>query len=353
MIGVMTVANSHTMYLAVEDGSIIEGRQASPGRAKLELVFNTAYTGYEESLTDPSYKGQGLVFCYPLIGNYGVDERRFESESVRPNGVIAREFTDEVAEWLDDEGIPAIDNVDTRSLVHRIRENGSLSAGIASTQRAAQRLCADAQTLGVSMRHEPNDDLPKRYSGNGRPIIALLDCGVKKSMMEHFTERGATIVRLPWDVNTKHISTYDPDLLFVSNGPGDPYTYQKAIETIEFWHNNDLPIAGICLGQQLITLALGGDTKKMKFGHRGSNQPVYDTRTEQVRMTTQNHSYEVSEVPEELSLVQYNVNNESPEGLESDQVMCRQYHPEAHPGPRDSYEFFDSVIEYAQAGHSS
>lgn len=336
------MTDSDTKYIALENGETIRGTGVGSDLVKTELVFTTAYTGYEESITDPSYNGQGLIFAYPLIGNYGLDGRRFESDEVQPDVVIAREFTEPVEHWLEANDTLAVSVLDTRSLVTSIRDEGSLKAGIASTERAAQRLCAEAVTEGVTMRHEPSDELPKRYSGN-RPIIAMLDCGVKKSMIEHFTERGATVVRLPWDVNTEHISTYDPDLLFVSNGPGNPENYEKAINTIRYWHG-EIPVAGICLGQQLITLALGGSTKKMKFGHRGSNQPVIDTRTNQVRMTTQNHSYEVDEIPEELELVQYNVNDESPEGLEGDNVLCRQYHPEAHPGPRDSMDFFDDVL---------
>jgi len=332
------------MYIALETGDVIRGRECAPGTAKVELVFTTAYTGYEESLTDPSYSGQGLIFAYPLIGNYGVDSRRFESTNVQPRAVICREMTDEVADLCASEGTPAVDHVDTRAIVTSIREHGSMKAGIASTQRAAQRLCAEAVNEGIDMTYESPDYLPERYGGGNRPIIAMLDCGVKQAMIERFVERDAMVVRLPWNVNPEHISTYDPDLLFVSNGPGNPCDYQKAIETVKFWHG-DIPIAGICLGQQLITLALGGDTEKMKFGHRGSTQPVYDTRTEQVRMTTQNHSYEVSDVPEELSLVQYNVNDESPEGLEGEDIICRQYHPEANPGPNDSLDFFDSVLD--------
>lgn len=335
------------MYIALEDGTTIEGEQASPGMAKVELVFTTSYTGYEESITDPSYNGQGLIFAYPLIGNYGVDGRRFESATPQVNAVIARELTQDVRTWLIAEEVPAIHKVDTRDIVTRIRDHGSMKVGIASTERAAQRLCAEAVNEGVDMVHEPRDDLPKRYASGNRPIIAMLDCGVKRAMIDHFVEREAMVIRLPWDVNHQHISTYDPDLLFVSNGPGNPEEYEKAIETIKYWHGL-VPIAGICLGQQLITLALGGSTKKMKFGHRGTNQPVFDERDNQVRMTTQNHSYEVDEIPEELDLVQWNVNDKSPEGLEGGGVICRQYHPEAHPGPRDSMDFFDRVLDLTQ-----
>jgi carbamoyl-phosphate synthase small subunit len=334
------------MYLATETGLVTEGRCRSRGSAKFELVFTTAYTGYEESLTDPSYNGQGLLFSYPLIGNYGVDERRFESPEVQPAAIFAKEMTDDVASLCDSHDVPAIDHIETRDLVRAIRENGSMKAAVAPTKRRALALCADAVTQGVRMVYDPPNDLPAR-SGDGRPIVTLLDCGVKESMIERMNARGATVVRLPWDVNASHLRQYDPDLLFVSNGPGNPEEYKKAQETISYWHD-EIPIAGICLGQQLISLALGGETEKMKFGHRGVNQPVYDTRTKRVRMTTQNHSHEVSVVPDCLDLVQYNVNDNSPEGLESDSIICRQYHPEANPGPNDSLDFFDDVLDLAE-----
>jgi carbamoyl-phosphate synthase small subunit len=335
------------MHIALENGDTIQGEGVGSGMAKTELVFSTAYTGYEESITDPSYNGQGLIFAYPLIGNYGVDKRRFESEQVQPDVVIAREFTDGVRDWLRQSDTIGVESVDTRQLVLEIREGGSLRCGVASSERAAQRLCAEAVNQGIDMTYTPRDDLPKRYGNGGRPIIVMLDCGVKKSMIERFVERDAHVVRVPWDMNAEQIKQYDPDLLFVSNGPGDPEKYQKAIDTISYWHGT-IPIAGICLGQQLITLALGGTTEKMKFGHRGSNQPVYDKQSENVRMTTQNHSFEVDEIPDELELVQYNINDKSPEGLESDNVICRQFHPEANPGPNDSLEFFDRVLQLCE-----
>jgi carbamoyl-phosphate synthase small subunit len=334
---------ANSAYIALENGDVYRGRMASPGAASAELVFTTTYTGYEESLTDPSYNGQGLVFCYPLIGNYGVDERRFESDEIQPRAAIAREFTDSAKEWLRSASVVGVENVDTRSIAITIRQEGSMVAGVESSQRGAERLCAEAMSSTIDMRHDCDESLPTTYNEDGDPTIALLDCGVKESMIQKFAERGATVVRLPWDASVERVSAHNPDILFVSNGPGSPEKYDAAIATIEEYHGK-IPIAGICLGQQLITLALGGSTKKMKFGHRGVNQPVYDDRTERVRMTTQNHSYEVDDVPEELSLVQWNINDKSPEGLESDTVLCRQYHPEANPGPTDSFDFFDDVL---------
>jgi len=336
------------MYLYLENGRLIEGRKRGASvKGHGETVFTTAYTGYEETLTDPSYNGQILIFAYPLIGNHGVDRRRFESDEIQVSGVIAREMTDDVALWLEEEGIPAIDKVDTRQLVTDIRDNGSGSAGLAPTAPDSRRECLRWQRSNQDMTHwSSKKEIAQNVTQSH--TIALLDCGVKRSMIDKLSSR-ATVIRLPWDTAVDEIADHDPDLLFVSNGPGNPEKYEQAIDTVRHFYNQGLPIAGICLGQQIITLALGGSTRKMKFGHRGSNQPVIDTRTNQVRMTTQNHSYEVSDIPDELQLVQKNVNDDSPEGLRAPRVIARQYHPEANPGPQDSFDFFDDVIDLISA----
>lgn len=330
------------MFIVLGDGTTIEGEAASPGSAKCEAVFTTAYSGYEESITDPSYNGQALIFTYPQIGNYGLDGRRFESGEIQPNAVIAREFMPVVRRWLRQNDVPAVEAVDTRAIVKKIREKGSMPCGIASSQSGAERLCAEVEFDGIDMTYSPPENLPERY-GDGRPIIVMLDCGVKNSMIEQFVDRGAQVVRLPWNVNPHEIGKYDPDLLFVSNGPGDPKEYLKAVSTIQLW-GREVPVAGICLGQQLITLALGGDTEKMKFGHRGVNQPVYSNDFDNVFMSSQNHSHHVSVVPDELEVVEYNVNDDSPEGLRGDGIRTVQWHPEANPGPHDSHYFFDEVL---------
>lgn len=336
------------MNLYLEDGTLIEGRRRGASvKGRGETVFTTAYTGYEETLTDPSYNGQILIFSYPLIGNYGVDERRFESDEIQVNGVIAREMTDEVSEWLEQEGIPAIDHIDTRQLVTDIRDNGSGAAGLGPTGPASRAACLHWQRSKQDMTHWSSKKEIAQNAAQSH-TIALLDCGVKRSMIDKLSAR-ATVIRLPWDTSIDEIADHNPDLLFVSNGPGNPEKYEQAIDTVEHFHNQELPIAGICLGQQIITLALGGSTRKMKFGHRGSNQPVIDTRANQVRMTTQNHSYEVSDIPDELQLVQKNVNDDSPEGLRGPRVIARQYHPEANPGPQDSFDFFDDVVDLISA----
>ena len=340
-------------YLALETGRVVSARGRVPGRARGELVFTTAYTGYEESLTDPSYEEQVLTFAYPLIGNYGVRHERFESERVHPNAVVARELTTDVVDWLDQEGTPAIDRLDTRDLVLDIRDIGAMRSGLAvgpdATPEAAE---AELEACPAMSDHT---DIGKQVSvaepivieGDG-PSIALIDCGAKGSILESLEARDAHITVLPYDATATDVEAVDPSLLFISNGPGDPKTFEAA-EALVAEYAGEIPIAGICLGQQVVANALGGATEKMEFGHRGVNQPVRDLATDKVVMTTQNHGYMVSE-PGELTVTQVNVNDDTPEGLDNDDlgIITRQYHPEAHPGPHDTLDFFDDVMALAE-----
>ena len=341
-------------YLALADGRVFEARARAPGRTRGELVFTTAYTGYEESLTDPSYEEQILTFSYPLIGNYGVRAERFESDRVHPRAAIAREFTDDVAAWLAEEGVPAIDHLDTRELVTTVREEGAMRCGIAAgpdvTPEDAREELANAKGMSEHVDIGSQVSVPSQttYDGGGEYDVALVDCGVKGSIIDSLTARGADVHVLPYDASESDVAAVDPDLLFVSNGPGDPANFEQAQSLVESFVG-DVPIAGICLGQQIITRAFGGTTEKMAFGHRGVNQPVRDLRTDQVVMTTQNHGYTVDEVGD-LEVTQVNVNDGTVEGLEcaESDVITRQYHPEANPGPHDSVGFFDDVLELAE-----
>jgi carbamoyl-phosphate synthase small subunit len=341
-------------YVALEDGRVVEARCRAPGRTRGELVFTTAYTGYEESLTDPSYEEQVLTFAYPLIGNYGVRDERFESARVHPRGVVARELTDDVAAWLTEEGIPAVDHLDTRDLVTAVREEGAMKCGIAAgseaTPEAARAELAEckgmSEHLDIGAQVTVSEPVTHNDGGEG-PRVTLIDCGAKKSIIDSLVERDAVVEVLPYDATVTDVEKTDPDVLFISNGPGDPENFRQARALVEEYAG-ELPLAGICLGQQVIAGALGGATEKMRFGHRGVNQPVRDLRTNQVVMTTQNHGYTVSD-PGDLEVTQVNVNDDTPEGLESDdlQVITRQYHPEAHPGPNDTLGFFDDVLALA------
>ncbi|MBX0323829.1 glutamine-hydrolyzing carbamoyl-phosphate synthase small subunit [Halomicroarcula sp. F13] len=342
-------------YVALEGDRVIEARARAPGTARGEVVFTTAYTGYEESLTDPSYEEQVLTFSYPLIGNYGVREERFESDRVHPRAAVAREMTDDVAEWLESEGVPAVDHLDTRDIVTEIRDEGAMKCGIAAgpdvtKQDALDELhqckhMSDHTDIGAQVSV---DDVEVHNEDGDGATVALVDCGAKGSIIESLVERDAAVHVFPYDASEDDVAAVDPDLLFISNGPGDPQNFEQAGELVETYVG-DVPLAGICLGQQVVANALGGETEKMEFGHRGVNQPVRDLRTNQVVMTTQNHGYTVAEPGDKLDVTQVNVNDDTPEGLENDDldIITRQYHPEANPGPHDSLGFFDDVLGMA------
>ena len=341
-------------YLALETGDVVEADARAPGTAQGELVFTTAYTGYEESLTDPSYEAQVLTFAYPLVGNYGVRDERFESDRVHPSAVVARELTDDVADWLRAEGVPAVDGLDTRDLVLDVREGGAMKVGIAAGPGATP---ADARAELADCPHMSDlTDIGERVSvaehevyGDGDTDVALVDCGAKQSIVDSLVERGATVHRLPHHTTSATVADLDPDVLFVSNGPGDPANFAAAEALVDEFVG-DVPLAGICLGQQVVARALGGTTEKMDFGHRGVNQPVLDHDSGRVVMTTQNHGYTVAD-PGDLDVTQVNVNDDTPEGLDSAEldVLTRQYHPEANPGPNDTLDFFDDVLAMAEA----
>ena len=343
-------------YVAIEGERIIEARARSPGTARGEIVFTTAYTGYEESLTDPSYREQVLTFSYPLIGNYGVREERFESDHVQPNAVVARELTDDVAEWLESEGVPAVDHLDSRDIVTEIRDEGAMKCGIAAGPDATEEdaLAELAECKHMSDHHDIGADVsvPEteivNEDGDGKRV-ALVDCGAKGSIIDSLVERDAVVHVLPYNASEEDVEAVDPDLLFISNGPGDPENFEQAGDIVETYVG-EVPLAGICLGQQVVANALGGRTTKMEFGHRGVNQPVRDLRTDRVVMTTQNHGYTVADPGDELEVTQINVNDDTPEGLENDDlgIITRQYHPEANPGPNDSLDFFDDVLALAE-----
>jgi len=346
-------------YVALEGGHVIEGRGRAPGTARGELVFTTAYTGYEESLTDPSYEEQILTFSYPLIGNYGVRTERFESDRIHPRAVLARELTDEISAWLTEEGVPAVDHLDTREVVTDIREGGAMKCGIAvGDDVTPEDALAELEACKPMSEHtEIGDQVsvtePITYgSENDGATVALIDCGAKGSITDSLLTRNATVHVLPHDASVDDVAALSPDILFISNGPGDPENYANAVSLVDAFVE-DVPVAGICLGQQIVALALGGTTEKMAFGHRGVNQPVRDLTSGKVVMTTQNHGYTVADPGPHLEVTQVNVNDDTPEGVDGIEydIITRQYHPEANPGPEDTLGFFDDVLAMAEPAY--
>ncbi len=351
--------------LGLEDGTFVKGEGLGvEGIVQGELVFTTQYTGYEEALTDPSYKGQILMFTYPLIGNYGISGETFQSDCMQAEGLVVREACDHpshhkskrsIYEFLKDEGKSGIMGIDTRMLTIKTREHGTMKAAIIvgdDDGEEAVRLAREQPDIGgldligrVTCK-EPYQ--VKGYEEGGN--IVLMDFGAKRNIIKSLNNRGINVTIVPATTKVKDILKYEPDALVLSNGPGDPQQAVNGISVVKELAGQ-LPIFGICLGHQIISLALGGETYKMKFGHRGANQPVKDKKRGIVYITSQNHGYAVDERSmddKEVSITQLNTNDGTVEGLEHKKldIMSVQYHPEAHPGPLDTEKiYFDRVAE--------
>lgn len=350
--------------LLLADGTPFEGEGfGPPGCVKGEAVFFTGMTGYEEALTDPSYAGQILVFCYPLIGNYGIDPLVRQHKTVCAAGAVCKRVSrhpshyrnaSSLLEWLADSGVPLIEGVDTRALVTRLREVGTMRAVLATgaesiaqagstlAQYVAEPLGTHGLVSGVSV-HEP------RRRGEGDVRVALLDCGVKEGIVAGLSAAGAQVVELPFDASFEDLQALGVEGLVVSNGPGDPAELAGVVGTLRrVVQYGRLPTFGICLGHQLLAEALGARTYKLKYGHRGGNQPVQDCGSGEVIITAQNHGYAVdaSTLPPDVVQTMVNLNDGTNEGLGHTRLPIRsvQFHPEASPGPSDARHFFADFI---------
>ncbi len=348
--------------LALEDGTYVEGKAFGAEKdAEGEIIFCTSMTGYVEALTDPSYKGQILMMTYPLIGNYGVCTEDFESDGVHVEAFVVRELCKKPSNWrsemtldefLKQYDVPGIEGVDTRMLTKKIRIYGTMKAALAVGE-------IDREELITRAREQPfigDIDLvdkvcvkePKRYDAGGKLEVVLVDCGVKMSIVRQLMKRGVNVTLVPYDYPADKIMEMNPHGVFISNGPGDPARVKPTIETIKKLAGK-LPMAGICLGHQLISLAMGAKTFKLKFGHHGANQPVKDFETGRVFISSQNHNFAVDEktLPKDMEVTQINLNDMTVEGVVHKDVplVTVQYHPEAGPGPHDTYFFFDRFVE--------
>lgn len=348
--------------LGLEDGTVVKGKGfGAEGIAHGELVFATPFTGYEEALTDPSYKGQILMFTYPLIGNYGVSYENFQSDGIKANGFVVREVCDHpshhkskgtVHSFLKGEGIPGISGIDTRMLTILTRNEGTLRATLIAGDddgEEAVRLAREQPTISeLDLIGEVTSAKPYKIGGTGKRFV-VMDLGVKQNILLCLSKRNIDIVVVPADTSSRQIREYEPDALLLSNGPGDPLQAKNAISVVRELAG-EMPIFGICLGHQVIALALGARTYKLKFGHRGANQPVKDLRTGIVHITSQNHGFAVD--PDSLSgtglhITYINANDGTVEGFkhESLPILSVQYHPEASPGPRDAEFLFDTFVK--------
>ncbi|MDR3259049.1 MAG: carbamoyl phosphate synthase small subunit [Fusobacteriaceae bacterium] len=342
--------------LILENGMSFDGKIfGSLNETVGELVFNTGMTGYEELLTDPSYYGQIVVMTYPMIGNYGINLDDMESDGIKLKGFIVKEdaklpnnFRCEMSleGFLQQYNIVAFKGIDTRHLTKIVREQGTMKAIITHCELTAEEI--KEKFDGFSNINAVSGVSTKniyQIEGNGK-TIGILDFGIKTNIIRNFKKRNCNITVFPWNTKAEEIFQYNLKGLFLSNGPGDPKDLPEVIEELKKIIGK-IPIAAICLGQQLLALALGGDTEKLKYGHRGCNHPVKDLERNKIYITSQNHGYVVSKVPDSMEVTHINLNDNSIEGIKSEKLKIKsvQYHPEGCPGPQDSEYLFDTFLE--------
>ncbi len=373
-------------YLLLEDGERFEGELVGAlERGRGEVVFNTAMSGYQESVTDPSYRGQIIVFTYPMVGNYGVQAAHMESDDVHVRAVIMREGVDRSdapgatggwLSWLAERGIPALTGVDTRALVRHIRDKGAMRGGVFDAETAPSQamewLMAEPPMQGQDLAREVTPSEPVLLDAldgsDDGPRVVAIDTGIKWSIVRNLRERGARVELHPCTITADEVLARDPDAVFLANGPGDPAALGYVVDTVRQLVGKR-PIWGICLGHQLLCRAVGLDTFKLPFGHRGANHPVKDLETGKVEITSQNHGFAVLGPGGEQTidggesmrwetdfgtaeLSQLNLYDRTVEGLVLRDVPAStvQYHPEAGPGPHDARHLFDRFLERVAAG---
>ncbi|MFH0771150.1 MAG: glutamine-hydrolyzing carbamoyl-phosphate synthase small subunit [Candidatus Omnitrophota bacterium] len=354
-------------YLVLEDGSVFKGESlGSGGEAFGELVFNTSMTGYQEILTDPSYKGQIVTMTYPLIGNYGANDEDIEADRPWVEGFVVREASKiasnfrakySIEDYLKKHNITAIQNVDTRAITRRLRLKGAMRSAISTVDlngdSLLKRVKASTGLIGRDLVKEVGCKEPFDWnlSAGEREnfYIVAVDCGMKLNILRNLSRIGCKVKVMPSTATAEEILALKPNGLFLSNGPGDPQGVPYHIETVRKLLGK-LPIFGVCLGHQILALALGGKTYKLKFGHHGGNHPVMDLRTKKVEITAQNHGFavDIDSIPDkDVSLTHINLYDKTVEGMEHSKlpIFSVQYHPEAGPGPHDAVYLFDRFAD--------
>jgi carbamoyl-phosphate synthase small subunit len=339
-------------HLVLEDGTVFAGRAVgASGSAAGEACFTTSMAGYEEAVTDPSYAAQVLTFTYPLVGNYGVDPARMESAAVHTRGVVTRRARPAFADWLARSGVVALEEVDTRALVRRMREDGAMRCALGEAPVDELVALARAEPhIDVARHEEGESDTPnlafsvmvrEPFSVGSGPRLVVLDYGCKRSIVRRLAETGLEVMVVPGDWEADAILALAPAAALVGNGPGDPAQLAGPVETVRSLLGQ-LPVFGICLGHQLLGLALGLETFKLPFGHRGANHPVRVRASSRVLVTVQNHGFAVA-ASDAAEVSHLSLNDGTCEGLEGDGFASVQFHPEAAPGPLDALPFFDRI----------
>lgn len=348
--------------LILENGMIFEGEAFGDLTSKVgEVVFNTGMTGYQEILTDPSYYGQIVTMTYPLIGNYGINLDDLESKTPKVRGFVVREKCDassnfrsefELDDYLKMHNIIGIEGIDTRALTKLLRSSGTMK-GVITTEALShahlQHYFDGYVNTDAVYQVTINEMYTLPAESADAPRVAIMDFGIKQSIIKYFKENTCHITVYPAQTKAEEILEDHPDMIFLSNGPGDPSDLPAVIDEVKKFIGVK-PITGICLGHQLLALALGGKTEKLKFGHRGCNHPVKDLEINRVVITSQNHGYYVSELPEDMAITHVSLNDGTVEGMRHKTlpIFSVQYHPEASPGPVDSIYLFESFLKLAK-----
>ncbi|MEP7137618.1 MAG: glutamine-hydrolyzing carbamoyl-phosphate synthase small subunit [Chloroflexota bacterium] len=364
--------------LVLEDGTVIEGQAfGAETDAVFELVFNTSMTGYQEIMTDPSYRGQGVLFTVSHIGNVGINLEDDESAKPQVSAAVIRSLSPVVSnwrsalslsEWLVQHGVPGISGVDTRWLTRKLRDGGTQKAALSTKGTSADELLKMAREWegldGRDMVKEVtceesyhwNDDSGSKWVGKQSSVnskqlsVVAYDFGIKENILRHLSSYGANVTVVPADATAEEVLALKPDGVFLSNGPGDPAGLPYAVKAVSGLIESGVPIFGICLGHQLIGRALGADTHRLKFGHHGGNHPVQHLPSGEVLITAQNHNYCVTEGDlnkDEVEIIYKSLNDDSLEGLrmKNKPVFSVQFHPEAAPGPHDAHDIFSEFFK--------
>lgn len=351
--------------IVLEDGEEYYGYGFGANKENIcEIVFNTSMVGYQEIVSDPSYTYQMVVMTYPLIGNYGITDDDYETKQPTIGGMIVREYNDlpsnfrctkTLSEYLEENNIPGISGIDTRKLTRSIREKGSRKVIITDVDTSKQQALKKLKEYDIPKDAVSKVSCKKRWysrTANPKYNVVAVDCGMKLNIVRSLNKRGCNVTIVPYNTTAKEIINLKPDGIFLSNGPGNPEDVTEVIKLVKELRGK-YPIFGICLGHQLISLAYGAQTYKLKFGHRGGNHPVRNLETDKIEITSQNHSFAVSEESlkkTELQVTHKNILDDTVEGVEckEDKVFSVQYHPESAPGPQDSGYLFDKFITWME-----